>query len=162
MPGRGTAKAPKNLVTLSVNKKLELIYKLEAGASVKSVCEKYGVKKQTVPDIRKAKDKLLAFSVKYNVIEGRKSLSFGRRKRVQVSNDENLEKAGTTWFVQPRSCGVKVCGIAIQATAQKLARHIEITDFTASDGWLWRFRNKHGIGNKLFAWGSSQCSNQRC
>ena len=162
MPGRGTAKAPKNLVTLSVNKKLELIYKLEAGASVKSVCEEYGVKKQTVPDIWKAKDKLLAFSVKYNVIEGRKSLSLEGRKRVRVSNDENLEKAGTTWFVQQRSCGVKVCGIAIQAIAQTLARHIEITDFTASNVWLWRFRNKHGIGNKLFAWGSSQCSNQRC
>ena len=25
-----------------------------------------------------------------------------------------------------------------------------ITDFTASDGWLWRFRNRHGIGNKFF------------
>ena len=24
-----------------------------------------------------------------------------------------------------------------------------ITDFIASDGWLWHFRNRHGIGNKL-------------
>ena len=71
MPGRGTARAPRKLVTLSVNKKLELISKLEGGASVKSVCEEYGVKKQTVSDIRKNKDKLLVFSVKYNVIEGR-------------------------------------------------------------------------------------------
>ena len=82
MPGIGTAKAPRKLVTLSVNKKLEFIRKLKAGASVKSVCEEYGVKKQTVLDIRKPKDKLLAFSVKYNVIEGRESLSLGESKRM--------------------------------------------------------------------------------
>ena len=45
--------------------------------------------------------------------------------------------------------GKKVCGIAIQNAAQKLARHMRITDFTAGDGWLWRFRNRHGIGNKV-------------
>ena len=149
MPRGGAAKAPRKLVTLSVNQKLEHIRKLEAGASVKSVCEEYGVKKQTVSDIRKAKDKLLTFSLKYNVVEGRENSFVGGRKRMRVSKDENLEEAVTKWFVQQRSCGVKVRGIAIQDAAQKLARHMGITDFTASDGWLWRFRNRHGIGNKV-------------
>ena len=45
MPRGGTANAPRKYVTLSVSKKLELIRKLEAGASVKSVCEEYEVKK---------------------------------------------------------------------------------------------------------------------
>ena len=149
MPRGGAAKAPRKLVTLSVNQKLEHIRKLEAGASVKSVCEEYGVKKQTVSDIRKAKDKLLAFSLKYYVVEGRENSFVGGRKRMRVSKDENLKEAITKWFVQQRSCGVKVRGIAIQDAAQKLARHMGITDFTASDGWLWRFRNRHGIGNKV-------------
>ena len=100
MPGRGTARAPRKLVTLSVNKKLELISKSEGGASVKSVCEEYGVKKQTMLDIRKNEDKLLAFSVKCNVIEGREGSSLGGRKRMQVSKDENLEEAVIRWFVQ--------------------------------------------------------------
>ena len=116
---------------------------------MKSVCEEYGLKKQTVSDIRKAKDKLLAFSLKYNVIEGRENLSVGGRKRMRVSKDENLEEAVTKVFVQQRSCGVKVREIAIQDGAQKLARYMRITDFTASDGWLWRFRNMHEIGNKV-------------
>ncbi|KAG7172206.1 Tigger transposable element-derived protein 1-like 132, partial [Homarus americanus] len=56
------SKMPKRkYVTLSVNQKLELIRKLEAGASVARVCDEFGVKKQTVSDIRKAKDKLIAF-----------------------------------------------------------------------------------------------------
>ena len=39
-------------VNLSVTQKLELIEKIEKGASVAIVCEQYGVKKQTVSDIR--------------------------------------------------------------------------------------------------------------
>ena len=60
------------------------------------------------------------------------------------SSDHAVQK-----FVQQRSCRAKVRGIAIQGAAQKLARHVRITDFTASDGWSWRFRNRHGIGNKV-------------
>ena len=126
-------------MALSVNKKLELVSKLEARASVKSVCEEYGVKKQTVSDIRKVKDKLLAFSLKYNVVERRENSSVGGRKRMRVSKDENLEEAVTKWFVRQRSCGVKVRGIAIQDAAQKLARHMGITDFTASQGRIQKF-----------------------
>ena len=102
--------------------------------AVKSVCEEYGVYQQTVSDIRKAKDKLLAFSLKYKVVEERENLSVGSRKRVRAFKDENLEEAIMKWFVQLRSCVVKVRGIAIQDAAEKLARHMEITDFTASDG----------------------------
>ena len=38
-------------VNLSVVKKLELIKDIEKGATAKSVCEKNGVKRQTVSDI---------------------------------------------------------------------------------------------------------------
>ena len=43
-------------VDLSVGEKLELIKKLESGVSVIRVCDEYGVKKQTVSDIRLSKD----------------------------------------------------------------------------------------------------------
>ncbi|KAG7163426.1 Tigger transposable element-derived protein 7-like 67 [Homarus americanus] len=49
------------------------------------------------------------------------------------------------WFVQQRSCGNVVRGVEIQAAAVKLASHMGIENFKASDGWLWRFRNRHGI-----------------
>ena len=160
MPREGTAKAPRKFVTLSVNKKLELICKLEAGVSVKSACEEYGVKKQTVSDIRKAKNKLLAFSLKHNVVEGRENSSVGGKKRMRVSKDQNLEETVTKWFVQQRSCGVKVRAIAIQDAAQKLGRHLGITDFTASDGCLWRFRNRHKIGNKVLHGESASASTE--
>ncbi|KAG7172017.1 Tigger transposable element-derived protein 7-like 10 [Homarus americanus] len=149
MTSRGSKTPKRKYVTLSVNQKLELIRKLEAGASVARVCNEYGVKKQTVSDIRKAKDKLTAFSLKYNVDATSKSSSVGARKPMRVAKDTNLEEAVTKWFVQQRSCGNVVRGVEIQAAAVKLASHMGIENFKASDGWLWRFRNRHGMCNKI-------------
>ena len=39
--------------------------------------------------------------------------------------------------------------LEIADAANKLARHMGIEYFKASDGWLRRFRNRHGIGNKV-------------
>ena len=46
---------------------LELLKKLSSGYSVAKVCEEYGMKKQTLSDIRKAREKLQAFAVKFDV-----------------------------------------------------------------------------------------------
>ncbi|KAG7158537.1 putative Tigger transposable element-derived protein 7-like 79 [Homarus americanus] len=48
MSSKGSNTLKRKYVTISVNQKLELIRKLEAGASVARVCDEYGVKKQTV------------------------------------------------------------------------------------------------------------------
>lgn len=45
-------------VHLNVAQKLDLIEKLEQGFTVAHVCEIYGVKKQTVSDIRKSKKQI--------------------------------------------------------------------------------------------------------
>ena len=44
---------------------------------------------------------------------------------------------------------MNVCGLDIANTANKLAFHMDIESFKASDGWLWRFHNRHGMGNKV-------------
>ncbi|KAG7161901.1 Tigger transposable element-derived protein 7-like 46, partial [Homarus americanus] len=142
MASRGSNTLKRKYVTLSVNQKLELIRKLVAGASVSRVCDEYDVKKQTVSDIRKAKDKLIALSLKYNVDATSKSSSV-------MAKDTNLEEAVRKWFVQQRSCGNVVHGVEIQAAAAKLASHMGIENFEASDGWLWRFRKRHGMCNKI-------------
>ena len=40
-------------------------------------------------------------------------------------------------------------GLEIADAANKLPRHMGIESFKASDGWLWRFRNRLGVGNKV-------------
>ena len=44
---------------------------------------------------------------------------------------------------------MSVRGLEIADAASKLAHHMGIESFKASDGWLWRFCNRIGIGNKV-------------
>ena len=40
-------------------------------------------------------------------------------------------------------------GLEIADDTNKLASQMGIESSKASDGWLWRFRIRHGIGNKI-------------
>ena len=51
------------------------------------------------------------------------------------------------WFIQQCSSGIVVRSVELWAAADKLAKHMGI-QFQASDGWLWRFRKRHGITNR--------------
>jgi transposase-like protein len=148
MTPKQTSSEKRKRVHLTLTQKLQLIRKLEAGASVSSVCEEFGVKKQTVSDIRKSKDKLTSFALKFSVDKSPQSTPVGDRKHMRLGRDMNIENAVYKWYTQQRASGVNIRGVDIQSAAVKLAKHME-TKFEASDGWLWRFRNRHGIGNRV-------------
>ena len=133
---------------LSIAAKLELIEKLESGVSVARVCDEYGVKKQTVSDIRRSKEKLQAFAVNFDVDPStdRKGVVHGR-KHMKVSQSRDLEGAVYKWYMQQRAVNVNVRGVEIVEAAKKLAEHMGVT-FQGSAGWLWRFGNRHGIRHK--------------
>ena len=140
MAGRGEKR---KRVHLSIQDKLELLKKLESGYSVARVCDEYGIKKQTVSDIRKAKDKLKSFAVNFEV-EKASSIK-DKRKHMKMCSNKDLENAVYKWYMQQRSVQVSVRGTKILDAANKLAQHMGIP-FCGSSGWLWQFRN--GIGNK--------------
>ena len=137
-------------VTLSLEQKLELLRKLEKGSTVAQVCEEYGCKKQTVSDIRKAKAKLMDYASKY-CVDGTKTKSgqVNPRKYMSTASKSQLDAAVLKWFLQQRSEGVNIRGVEIIAAAVKLAAHLGIENFKGSDGWLWRFRNRHGLFNVM-------------
>jgi len=39
-------------------------------------------------------------------------------------------------------------GVEIKSAAERLAKDLKIENFSASSGWLWRFRNGHGLRNR--------------
>ena len=52
MADQGRRGEKRKCTNLTISAKLELLKKLDSGYSVAKVCEEYGVKKQTVSDIR--------------------------------------------------------------------------------------------------------------
>ena len=109
-------------VNLSIGDKLELIKKLESGVLVR-VCDEYGVKKQTVSDIRRSNDKLTSYAMKFYVTSSkdRKGAVY-ERKHMKVPMGRELEEAVYKWYVQQRSVSVNVCWSQIGDAADNLAR----------------------------------------
>ncbi|KAK9405652.1 zinc finger protein [Crotalus adamanteus] len=134
-------------VNLSVKQKLELIEKLESGWSVARVCEEYGVKKQTVSDIRKAKEKLKKFVLMCDVDSTSTEAEIGARKHMKMSQEASLEEAVLRWYVERRAEGAKVRRVDLKAAANAIAADMKL-GFKASDGWIWRFYKRHGIDHK--------------
>ena len=89
---------------LTISAKLELLKKFESGYSVAKVCEEYGVKKQTVSDICKAKEKLQALEIKFDVDANTdKSGMIHKRKRMKMCTSKELEEVVFKWYTQERS-----------------------------------------------------------
>ena len=127
-------------VHLSIHQKLQLIKRNEQGVYVATLCKEFGVAKQTVSDIKKSKESLKKYAVENNVGAN------NERKTMKPALNSHLDAAVFKWYFQQRSCGNNVRDVEIMAAAEKLAQHMGVK-CQASAGWLWRFRNRHGIRN---------------
>lgn len=149
------SKKRKRLV-LTIEQKLEVLKMLDKSISYTIICEKYGIGRSTVSDIKKSRDKLLKF--KKDIKE------MGTKRKVKVmklGDDQLLDKAVYVWFTQKRMEGVPITGPLLCEKAvvlyKSLHKDAKASVFTASEGWKWRFCKRHGIrqlslqGEKLSA-----------
>ena len=127
---------------LSINQKLEIINKLASGVPVSRICEQYDIKKQTVSDIKKNSERINKFALLCDV--GNMN---NERKKIRFAKNALLEEALMQWYIQQRSCGIPVRALELKTAAIKLGKYMD-TNVKASDGWLWRFKKRHGISNK--------------
>lgn len=68
-----------------------------------------------------------------------------RSKKVNKPKFETLEQALITWFTQARGQGIPVDGPIVKEKAREIALRMGIQNFTASNGWLSRFRKRNGL-----------------
>lgn len=60
---------------------------------------------------------------------------------------EGKDNAMMKCYVYKCLSGMSACGVEILAAASKLANHLGIKNFKSINGWLWHFRNCHGLFN---------------
>ena len=143
-------------VVLSIEDKIDILKLLDKSVSYSVVCEKYGIGRSTVGDIKKNRLKIMNFKAEM--------VDMGMSKKAKVmkiGDDKKLDKAVYVWFKQKRMEGVPVSGPMLREKAMVLSKAINdgepSTAFTASEGWKWRFCKRHGIrqlslqGEKLSA-----------
>ena len=124
--------------SLSIAQKVEIIRVVETGGQRKSdVAARFGIARSTLSTILKVKEKVMA--------DYERSNTRSDRKRIRLSQFDDLERAVYQWFVSVRARDIPVTGPMIQQKAMEYARELGHVQFTASSGWLQNFKDRHNI-----------------
>ncbi|XP_031334645.1 jerky protein homolog-like [Photinus pyralis] len=68
-------------------------------------------------------------------------------KKCTLKKSENpkLEKQLYSWFLKQREHNLPISGEMIKQKALMIGKNLNIPTFTASEGWLHRFKSRHGV-----------------
>uniref|UniRef100_A0A8C4QLX5 HTH CENPB-type domain-containing protein n=1 Tax=Eptatretus burgeri TaxID=7764 RepID=A0A8C4QLX5_EPTBU len=122
--------------------KVEIIEKVEAGQKQAKVCLDYALSKQTVSNIISNKDK---------VKEAFEKNATNKKKKIRTAAHGELDEALLKWYTQIRAKGIPLNGPLLVKKAKAFAELLNLEDFKASDGWLDKFKKRHGLKFKVRA-----------
>lgn len=119
---------------LTLDDKVSVIKAVESGAKKADVCRQFGLVNSTVCTIMKNKEKILE-----SHHHGQ-----GHMKKIRVCEKSNVDAALLEWFKQCRSANFPINGPLLKEKAEQFGRLLG-EDFTCSNGWLDRFKQRHSI-----------------
>lgn len=142
-PNKSSSSASsKKRVSLTIEKKIEIIRRHENGETQKSLAEQFKVGRTTISDILKRKYKFF----KFVAMNSDKTENLKRRRTLRRSIHTNLEANLLKWYNELRQNGNYVSGPMIAQKATQLHKELGYKDqFNASNGWLDRFKVRNGI-----------------
>ena len=118
---------------LHINLKLALITDAELNQfSQRSLADKYNVSKTAVQRILQQKDEIRKFADTPQTL---------KRKRQMVYSDIDLHVQ--KWYECCKRKKIVISGPRLQNKALEIAKTLQIEEFTASNGWLNRFKKRH-------------------
>lgn len=132
---------------LTIEKKKEIIEKLQKGRSQRSLASEYEVHHTTISYIKKNRDSILEL---WN-----QNCGADRKRKIRDSEHEEINRLTFNFFEACRSKGIPITGPMLQSKAKSIADAIGDENFTASNGWLQSFLNRHNISLKAIS-GESQ------
>ncbi|XP_075439265.1 uncharacterized protein LOC142483066 isoform X1 [Ascaphus truei] len=126
----------------TLKEKIAALDRIRSGVQQTQVARDLGVNESTVRGWKKEEHKLRDAAKSMETDNGLK------RNRLRKPRYNPLDKAVFQWFVKERSEGAPLSGPLLQTQAKKVYNQLygkESIPFTASSGWLNRFRKRHGI-----------------
>jgi predicted DNA-binding protein YlxM (UPF0122 family) len=126
----------RKVLTFGEKKELCLLHHENPSLSQEEIGKKFGVKRNTVCDILKNKEKWL--NIELNGFNTAK-------QREKSPKFPELEEALAIWISNALSANKTITGEIIIAKAFDFARLMNIEGFTGSVGWLNNFKKRHNI-----------------
>lgn len=128
-------------VVVCMESRLDALKRIDKGESLKSIALSFGVGESTVGDWKKKRKDIESFCSK---LDSKKALE--SRSTLKKPKLEKLDDALLLWFNQDRANGKPISGPIIKEKAFLLHKKMGGNeDFQASEGWLNRWKKRHGI-----------------
>ena len=116
---------------------MEIIVSIESGEKQASVCKRLGLAKTTVSSIWRGRDRL-----KHSL----ESADLGKNsKRLRPSNHKSVDAVLLAWFKQARRGNISINSPLLLEKATSLAHALGEDSFTATTGFIDRWKKRHGI-----------------
>ena len=126
--------------TLTLSEKIELIRKHEANVSYRTLADHYKISTGSISNIIKRK-------VEYMENYGQNENS-NKKRNLRDEFNQQLDQKVYEWFVAQHSKNIPISGPLLQERARQIRQELgglNADDFKASNGWLEKFRKRHGI-----------------
>lgn len=126
--------------SLSLKQKIELLKMIETAPphkKRKQIAEEFGVAPSTISVVMKNKDKLKEAFYQDGV-----DLS---KRRFRKAVHEDIDSALYSWFKVACESNVRMSGPTLVSKAEELAAQLGKPDWKCSEGWMYRFRKRHGV-----------------
>ena len=125
----------------TIQEKLDIITRIRKGETQSKVSRETSVPESTLRGWLKDEVKLREF---VHTVEESDGL---RRKKARVASCVALDTAVLNWFIKERQTGLPISGPVLKAQAEKFDKSINGPDseFSASQGWLWRWQKRHRV-----------------
>ena len=81
-----------------------------------------------------------------------------KRKTGKESTFAELETVRFTWYQQARVSNIPIDGTTLREKAEIIAAQLNIDNFSASNGWVSRFKDQHGLVFKTLAGENAEVS----
>lgn len=139
----------------TLKEKVEILREVDAGKISKlEIAKKHSIPKSTLSTYIKNKG---AIEDAYATEAFASS-----RKRLRPAKHPELEQAVVTWIREMRSQDIPLSGPMVMAKAADYALRLNIDDFSASEGWLHRFRDRHDIVFRILSGESKDVNSETC
>lgn len=122
---------------LSMGEKLKIIKASESGKSRSQIHREFGLSNTTIYDILKCKEFIKA--------QCSAGLGSNIRRSRGVSRFPSIDKCLIKWIKQTQVKNIPLSGTLLQEKSKEIAIELGIKDFSASNGWLGRFKQRHNI-----------------
>jgi hypothetical protein len=122
---------------IPLDTKVKILSEVNKGRKKSEVAAEFGIPRSTLSTIIKSG----------NHIEGKLQSGNveGARKRLRSATHDDVDKALLQWFRQIREVSLPVNGPILLEKAPALAVELGCHDFHPSNGWLGRWKDRHGI-----------------